>query len=70
MYEGWDNIAVNGASVYIRDTMDRQGQLDFSSDLNGYFLQKLAAKELIDDRMNFMLKVNMTVRNLFRFGII
>ncbi len=42
IYEGWDNIAVNGASSYIRDSLTRQDQLDFSHDLNSYFLVKAA----------------------------
>lgn len=46
MYEGWDNIAVNGASRYITDTLTRQDQINFSHDLNMYFLQKLVEKKL------------------------
>ena len=47
MYEGWDNIAINGASAYITDTLTREGQVDFSGELNAYFLKRLADMELI-----------------------
>ena len=41
IYEGWDNIAINGASSYIRDSLTRQDQLDFSHDLNAYYLVRM-----------------------------
>ena len=46
MYEGWDNIAVNGASSYIKG-MTRQDQLDFSRSLNAYLLQRIITEKLV-----------------------
>lgn len=47
LYEGWDNIAVNGASSYITDSLTWQDQLDCSKEFNAYFLERLADKGLI-----------------------
>lgn len=53
IYEGWDNIAVNGASSYICDSLTRQDQLDFSQVLNGYFIQKMAEKDMFSIPVEF-----------------
>ena len=47
VYEGWDNIAVNGANAYITDTLTRADQLQYSAQLNAYFLERLAKEDLI-----------------------
>lgn len=47
LYEGWDNIALNGASSYITDSLTRRDQLEYSEALNIYFLQRLAEERLI-----------------------
>lgn len=64
VYEGWDNIAVNGASSYITDSLMRDDQLAYSAALNGYFLEHLADEGLIplpcDDFFSFSTYENET----------
>ena len=47
VYEGWDNIAVNGASSYITESLTREDQLQYSAELNAYFIEHLAEEGLI-----------------------
>ena len=46
-YRGWDNMAVNGASKYAADSMQRSDMLNYSKDVNAVFLKMLGQKNVI-----------------------
>lgn len=46
-YSGWDNVAVNGASKYAADSMQRSDKLNYSKDVNAVFLKILGQKNVI-----------------------